>query len=136
VRPLAALPTSGFCLLQHHSLGYPEAGWLDTLEAPRILVYHNITPPHLLEAGDIQRLSRLGREQLAQWSSTCIGAIGVSDYNSEELIAAGYRNVSTLPILVDLSLLRGQAHDAETERRLRDRLNVLFVGRINENKHQ
>jgi len=138
VRPLGELDCNdaGYLLLHHHSLGYRNAAWLDTLKSPRVLVYHNITPAHLLPPGDLPELSRLGREQLTGWAAHCIGGIGVSDYNSDELRTAGYREVATLPMLVDLDEMRRQPADRNTSEQLRDTLNVLFVGRISENKRQ
>lgn len=137
VRLLTELPAGeDYLLLQHHSLGYRDAAWLDTLAAPRVLVYHNITPPHLLPGEDLPALSRLGREQLVQWAARCVGAIGVSDYNTAELVQAGYRNVATLPLLVDLDIARQHDWDRPTAERMRSQLNILFVGRINENKRQ
>lgn len=137
VRFLTDLPQhADYLLLQHHSLGYREAGWLDALAAPRVLVYHNITPAHLLPGDDLPALSHLGRDQLRQWASQCIGAIGMSDYNTAELVAAGYRNITTLPLLVDLDIGRQHDWDRPTAERMRTMLNVLFVGRINENKRQ
>ncbi|GAA5235919.1 hypothetical protein GCM10025795_41840 [Verticiella sediminum] len=137
VHLLAQLPAGAdYVLLQHHSLGFDDDAWLESLAAPRILIYHNITPPHLLHGEDLQRLACLGREQLRRWAPQCVGAIGDSDYNSEELREAGYANVVTLALLVDLDATRGLPWDAELAGRLHQTLNILFVGRINENKHQ
>lgn len=136
VRPLSGLPGEGYLLLQHHSLGYRNAGWLDTLPAARVLVYHNITPPHLLPEGDLADLSRLGRQQLREWAQACRGGIGVSAYNSTELADAGYRNLAVLPLLVDLEELRRKGWDRKASEQYRNCLNILFVGRINENKRQ
>ncbi|MBU4613020.1 glycosyltransferase [Achromobacter sp. GG226] len=137
VRPLTELPGGAdYLLLQHHSLGYREGGWLDGLAAPRVLVYHNITPVHLLPGDELPALSRLGREQLAQWAAQCVGAIGMSDYNTAELLQAGYRNAVTLPLLVDLDIAREHDWDRPTAEQMRTQLNILFVGRINENKRQ
>lgn len=137
VRPLDQLERNGnFLFLHHHSLGYQNADWIRRLPVPRVLVYHNITPPHLLPEGELRELSRLGRIQLAEWAGECIGAIGVSEYNSEELRGNGYRNIATLPILVDLDELATRAWDQATVEQLRTALNIVFVGRISENKRQ
>ncbi len=137
VKPLSSLPQGEeYLLLHHHSLGYRNADWLDRLAAPRVLVYHNITPPDLLPPGELPELSRLGRRQLADWATRCVGAIGVSEFNSTELREAGYRQVITLPLLVDLDLWSQADWDRDALVPLRDRLNVLFVGRISENKRQ
>lgn len=137
VRGLPELPTgSDYLLLQHHSLGYRDAAWLEQLAAPRVLVYHNITPAHLLSGETLPALARLGREQLARWAPQCLGAIGVSDYNAADLREAGYRQVVTIPLLVDLDIAREQVWCRDTAQRMRETLNVVFVGRINENKRQ
>lgn len=137
VLPLQQLERNeDFLLLHHHSLGYRNSQWLESLAAPKVLVYHNITPPHLLPEGDLRELSRLGRIQLAEWVDGYIGAIGVSEYNSDELNSHGYRRLATLPILVDLDELASRTWDQPTVERLRSALNIVFVGRISENKRQ
>ena len=124
-------------LFMHHCLGYDNCAWLDDVTVPMVMVYHNITPAHLLpEEGGARRLSFLGREQLANWTGNYIGAIGDSAYNSAELREAGYANVATIPLLVDIEKVRKAPWDAKVLVPFRDTLNLLFVGRICENKHQ
>ena len=72
-------PQQGDLLFMHHSLGQDNVAWLDNLTIPKVMVYHNITPVHLLpEEGEVRRLSVLGRQQLVQWAPDYIGAIGDS----------------------------------------------------------
>ena len=124
-------------LLVHHSLGYDNAAWLNDVRTPKVLVYHNITPEHLLPPNsEIGLCARLGREQLTAWAGDYLGAIGDSDTNSDELRAANYRNVLTLPLLVDTERVRGAPWDASVAARLRGAFNLLFVGRICANKRQ
>jgi glycosyltransferase involved in cell wall biosynthesis len=124
-------------LLVHHSLGYENCGWLSTLACRKVIVYHNITPAHLLpEAGELRRLSMLGREQLKQWMPDFIAGIGDSEVNSAELREAGYANVSCIPLLVDTNLVRHTPHDMAAVASLRNAINLLFVGRVCENKRQ
>lgn len=124
-------------LLMHHSLGYENCAWLAQVKTPKVLVYHNITPPHLLpELGGLRRLSALGREQLAQWAPDFIGAIGDSALNTRELHESGYTNVRCIPLLVDLDRLRDAPWDPAFVAPLRNAINLLFVGRVCENKHQ
>lgn len=128
---------SDYLLLTHHSLGYENDQWLTDLAAPKVLVYHNITPPHLLpEEGPLRRLSVLGRQQLIDWAPGYIGAMGDSEGNSAELRAAHYQNVATIPLLVDTALVRTAPWDRSVIEPLRDAINLLYVGRICENKHQ
>ncbi|WMW81076.1 glycosyltransferase [Undibacterium cyanobacteriorum] len=127
-------------LLVHHCLGYDDTEWLFALPNPKLLVYHNITPPEWLPPdSEIGRCAVLGREQLRAWSTHFIGAIGDSKLNSDELRQNGYRNVQTIPMLVDFerfSKLDLPASVLNRWRGLSDSFNLLFVGRICENKNQ
>lgn len=138
VKPLTALARQhDYLLFAHHSLGYEKAQWLNKLAAPKVLVYHNITPVHLLPAdGPLRRLSVLGRQQLSDWAPGYLGAIGDSENNSAELRAAHYAKVATLPLLVDAERIRAAPWNRAVIEPLRDAVNLLYVGRICENKHQ
>ena len=136
--PLASMALdAGQLLLVHHSLGYENAAWLAEVRTPKVLVYHNITPEHLLPPdSEIGLCARLGRQQLKDWAPDYLGAIGDSDTNSAELRAAHYRNVKTIPLLVDTARVRQAPYDPNAATGLRDSLNLLFVGRICANKRQ
>lgn len=127
-------------ILVHHCLGYDDTDSLFALSNPKVMVYHNITPPELLPPNsEIGRYAVLGREQLAQWNTRFIGAIGDSKLNTQELIENAYLNPVTIPMLVDLeknSQLRISTETAQQWSFLRDSYNILFVGRICENKNQ
>ncbi len=136
-------PSAVFCdepgqmLFVHHSLGYENEEWLSELRVPKVLVYHNITPEELLPvAGPWRRLSRLGREQLGRWKEWLVGAIGDSELNSSELREYGYASPVTLPLLVDCEHILSIPWDAQVATERMDTLNILFVGRISENKRQ
>ena len=138
VMPLATLALQvDYLLFVHHSLGYENEQWLKNLAAPKVLVYHNITPAHLLpEEGPWRRLSALGRQQLIDWAPLYLAAIGDSENNSAELRSAHYAKVATLPLLVDIDRIRAAAWKHSVIEPLRDAVNLLYVGRISENKHQ
>lgn len=138
VRQLNTLqPSVDQWILFHFSLGFDQVEWLEQISIPKILVYHNITPAALLPAeSELRRLAELGRRQLPQWTSRFAGAIGDSEYNSKELREAGYSNVHTIPLLVDSDTLRMAKYDAAVGQDLDDSINLLFIGRICENKRQ
>ncbi len=127
-------------ILVHHCLGYDDTEWLWALPNPKIMVYHNITPPELLPANsEIAHYAALGREQLAQWNTKFIGAIGDSALNTAELKHNAYLNPVTIPMLVDLEKHVATRLSPEVSNQwahLQDSFNVLFVGRICENKNQ
>ena len=106
VRLLGDLPAhDGYVLMVHHSLGYQGAPIIAALPAPKLLVYHNITPPSLLGDPSLQRLAEIGREQLLFWRPLVTAAIAVSEYNAIELRQAGYPVVVTCQLLFDVERL-------------------------------
>ena len=103
----------------------------------KILIYHNITPPEFYEEFDPEtaRFCRMGRELLPRLSA-CDLALGVSDFNRRDLVAAGFAEERTgvLPISPS-GQLTGAPEDPALLARLRDgKLNLLFVGRVVPNK--
>jgi glycosyltransferase involved in cell wall biosynthesis len=127
-------------LLVHHCMGYVDSECMLALTMPKVMVYHNITPPEFLPANsEIGAHAKLGRQQLAQWNKQFIGAIGDSVFNAKELYQHQYANVTTIPMLVDLEKLteKNKLSSPDTELvDLTDAYNILFVGRICENKNQ
>nr|WP_314863340.1 glycosyltransferase [uncultured Undibacterium sp.] len=126
-----------YVLLVHHSLGYENHFWIDALDVTKIMVYHNITPEQYLpETGPLRRLSVFGRQQLGHWAGRFLSGIGDSAINTEELQQAGFKYTQTIPLLVDLDQLRRGEINPDLLGSLRGVVNLLYVGRICENKHQ
>ena len=113
---------------------------LDKLRGKKIFVWHNITPPRLLEEyGDFESAAgcRKGLEQAKQIHTTPSLCLTPSEYNKAELSKLGYRcPIHTLPILTDLK--NEENFDQDLFARYKDDgfVNVLFVGRISPNKRQ
>lgn len=126
----------GDVLLFHHSLGYRNIQWLKNVSALRVLVYHNITPDFLLPDGELRELSRLGRNQLQELRRLFEASVGDSEENAAELRALGYRDVRVLPLLVDLDRYATLKPNPAVMASLQDSVNILFVGRVAENKRQ
>ena len=78
----------------------------------------------------------MGRTQLTDNVGWFVGAIGDSEYNSAELVAANYHPVVTIPMLVDLEKTRTAPWDQAIVTRYQNTFNLLFIGRIVENKKQ
>jgi len=123
------------CLF-HFSIGSAAARLAFHAPDRLVSIYHNITPaewflgfhPHL--AG----LCYHGRRELAAFAPRTELALGDSEYNRRELVAAGYARTGVLPIVLDLASYGRET--APVVRRLFDdgRTNVVFVGRIIPNK--
>ena len=132
---------TGQVLLIHHAMGHGYGDWLAGLSGKKFLIYHNITPAHFFADNDpIQSLLAQGRQQLVQWQSWLQGAIGMSPYNSDELIQAGFstRDVASIPLLVDLEQLAQRRPDEALMASFsqQERPVLLFVGRLTGNKRQ
>lgn len=127
----------GQALLVHHSLGHDNASWVLARQEPKIIVYHNITPAEFFPPGSyLHRYCLLGRQQLRDWSRHCVGAIGDSDLNTAELLDSGYGNAVTIPMLVDIDKILASPCDDSVAEQTADTFNVLFIGRVCENKCQ
>lgn len=121
----------------HFAIPSPMSEALATLPGRRVLVYHNVTPPHFFAPYDpgLAELSVRGRAELDGLAGRVDLAMGVSEYNRAELDEAGFAATGVLPLLVDTDRLRSAPAVPALDRLLADGLvNVLFVGRIAPNK--
>jgi FkbM family methyltransferase len=141
LRPLAELPRhDGYVLIVRHSMGFDGFAEIAALPAPKVLIYHNITPPELLaEAPVLQDYARLGRTQLPQWRTLVQAALADSEYNAIELWRLGFDGAQACTLLFDLAALRSRAASvapAAAEIRRPGMLTILFVGRVTPSKGQ
>ncbi len=124
--------------LFHHSIGDPMVNRVAALKPKLGLIYHNITPAQYFSDIDpawAQR-AKLGREQLKTLKPRVVLAMGVSDYNNQDLLEAGYDQVATLPLVVP-----AKTYDVPIDQQLEEKLKkkrplLLFVGRLSPNKRQ
>jgi glycosyltransferase involved in cell wall biosynthesis len=103
----------------------------------RVLQYHNVTPARFFAPYDpgLFRLATLAREELATLVGGVDLALGVSEYNRQELDAIGFANTGVLPLAVDTGRVTRRVQRPALERILDDEfVNFLFVGRIAPNK--
>ncbi|HYH99214.1 glycosyltransferase [Hyalangium sp.] len=100
--PLSALrPAPDDLVLYHHGIASQLSGTLMHLSCRRGLVFHNISPARFYTGTPLAEALTSGRAQLAAMAPFVELAIGVSDFNSAELRAAGYRNVHTVPLFIE-----------------------------------
>ncbi|WP_159014590.1 FkbM family methyltransferase [Acidisoma sp. S159] len=125
-----------YVLIAHHSMGYDGFHRVATLPCPKILMYHNITPPDLL-AGDayLQRYAELGRLQLAEWRGHVVAALADSEFNALELRQLGFDPVQVCCLLFDPVALLARAV-AEERAEEEEPFTILFVGRVCRSKGQ
>jgi len=127
----------GDVTMLHYAVPSPMSAALTTLPGTRVLHYHNVTPAHFFAPFDagIARMAAAGRTELATLAGKVDLALGVSDYNRQELERLGFAPTGVLPLLVDTERLRSARPVPALERLLSDGLvNILFVGRVAPNK--
>ena len=138
IRPFAdGSARGGDITIFHFALPSAMTEVFATLPGARVLQYHNITPAHFFAEYDpsIFRLAELGRRELASLVGRVDLALGDSEYNRQELEAAGFSPTDVMPIAVDTARLRHAPARPALAAALNDGLtNILFVGRIAPNK--
>jgi glycosyltransferase involved in cell wall biosynthesis len=125
-----------YVLIVHHSIGYDICDRIAALPVNKVLMYHNITPPEFLkDAPALADYAALGRAQLDLLRGKVVSALADSEYNVEELLAAGFDSPVACPFLFDVDELLAKAgtrrdHSPDAP------FTVLFVGRIVSSKGQ
>ncbi|MCC7042587.1 MAG: glycosyltransferase family 4 protein [Acidobacteria bacterium] len=123
-------------LIHHFSLGSRASRTAFALPCRMMLIYHNITPPeYFLGVHDqLVRQCYHGRRELLPYRSRCDLALGVSEFNRQELETLGFPRTGVLPVVPDFSHLATtpdpRVYDAYDD----EWTNILFVGRVIPNK--
>jgi glycosyltransferase involved in cell wall biosynthesis len=120
----------------HYALPSPLTAALAAHRGRRVLIHHNITPPEFFAGYDEEmvRICRIGREELATLNGHVDLALGDSEFNREELEAAGFARTGVLPIYLDFERYREEPGPVLAGALADGRTNVLFVGRLVPNK--
>lgn len=127
----------GGATIFHYALPSPMTEAFATLKGGRVLQYHNVTPASYFAPYSpvLFRLTTLARQELATLVGRVDLALGVSEYNRQELESLGFEPTGVLTLAVDFSRITQQADRPALDRLLDDELvNFLFVGRIAPNK--
>ena len=124
-------------LIYHHSIGWnPALGLLRGLKCKTVIKYHNITPPSFFSgiSGWHEEMCRAGRDQLqAIVDAGCDLYLSDSDYNQQELLAAGADELRSfvVPPFHEIDRLQSLDADLGTLDQYRDgRAIVLSVSRV------
>ena len=134
VRPLAALaPARDDVLLIHYSAYAPRVRRVLEVEAPKLLLSHNVTPARWLWAHEPMTAvqCQVGRAQLPDFVRGCDGFAADSDFNARELREAGARDVAVLGVLADPTRLGAPGPPDPP-----GPPTILFVGRLMPHKRQ
>lgn len=124
--PRALAERGGAAWLVHYSIW--TDGLLDIVASgggPRVLTYHNVTPPGLLPPGPVADLCARALHELPRLAGAWDLVTADSTFNADELRAAGFGEVTVVPLLLP--------HGRHTPPRERGE-SVLFVGRLSPSK--
>ena len=123
-------------VLYHFSIGSELTDLYRLLPGPRVLAYHNITPPEFFRGVNAQvaALCARGRDELRALRGHCTLALGDSEFNRQELESFGFARTAVFPIVLDPERY-GVQPVTRLERPYRDgHVNFLHVGRLVPNK--
>jgi L-malate glycosyltransferase len=120
-------------LLLHYSLGDLSFERLSEHPAPKVLIYHGVTPPALMSAEPpaLLRQAAIAPAQLARLRHSLAGSMCHSRFMARDLETCGYSGVRVLPYCVREDLL-AVPPDPASFRRLahaRER-QLLLLGRV------
>ena len=125
-------------VLFHYSIGSEMSAFVRSLRCTVVMIYHNVTPPEYLDSVShtLAQLVRQGQAELSDFKDVVRLALADSEFNFQDLIAAGYSNTGILPIVLD-EFRYEVALNKDLVQQYRDgAVNLLFVGRIAPNKRQ
>ena len=124
-----------YVLILHLSMGFDAYDRILQVPAPKVLMYHNITPAALFADQPVmRRYAELGRRQLAGLRGHVVAALADSDYNVLELRAAGFDDAQACTLLFDLHAMRQLEAPAPCD--AGHPFTLLFVGRVVASKAQ
>jgi glycosyltransferase involved in cell wall biosynthesis len=126
----------GNTVIFHFSIGSPVTKRFVRLRDRKVIIYHNITPYHFFL--DFHRILAKdcfkGRLELKSLAGQVDLALGDSEYNRQELVAAGFRETGVLPLVMDFAKFDLPVLPVFREAFADGKTNILFVGRIIPNK--
>ena len=125
-------------LIFHYSIGSDISDFVRSLKCGKIMRYHNITPYQyfLSYNNQLVNLCKRGREDMSRMSNDFIKSIADSEFNKNELLNLGYKNVEVLPILINFNDYKNITINKSLADALAGTKNIIFVGKIAPHKAQ
>ncbi len=119
-------------LIFHYSIGSDISDFVRSLKCGKIMRYHNITPYQyfLSYNNQLVNLCKRGREDISRMSNDFIKSIADSEFNKNELLDLGYKNVEVLPILINFNDYKNITINKSLADALAGTKNIIFVGKI------
>jgi glycosyltransferase involved in cell wall biosynthesis len=123
-------------LFHHFSIGSRASRVAYALPDRMALIYHNITPPEYFIGVHplLVQLCFMGRRELRAYVHRVSIALGDSEFNRQELEAAGFSPTAVLPVVPSFAHLDVTPSRVLTRGFDDDWVNLIFVGRVIPNK--
>lgn len=127
-------------IIFNHSTGTDLCDSLPKLKGRKMMIYHNITPPHFFSgySAPAKSLTLKGYDGTSRLSSEISYVMADSEYNLSDLRKMGYQCPMTVrPILIPFDDYKAQPDENIINKYGGDDcVNIVFVGRIAPNKKQ
>lgn len=125
-------------VMYHMCIGTQFNQIICSYDFKKVLVYHNITPPSMIEQYDytIANACREGLVQLGAMKNSFSVCLAMSEFNKRDLIRYGYQKdlITVIPPYTDKEDYQRKP-DRKTMQKYSDGwTNIVFVGRISPNK--
>ena len=123
-------------MIIHHSMGFD--GFDDIVKLPnkKIMIYHNITPEKYVDDEYVKKYIRIGLNQAEEYRKYVDYVIADSNYNRQELIKMGHRNIDVMPVQISIDRFDKVEENISIINKHKNTTNILFVGRVVPNKCQ
>jgi glycosyltransferase involved in cell wall biosynthesis len=124
--------------IYHFAVPSPITYTFKEAKGRKIVIYHNITPPHFFEgfSEELVTITTTGRHEIKLLAECTDMGLADSEFNRLELVHYGYKQTGVLPILLNFDKYETPAASHLREQFDDDCVNVLFVGRVTPNKKQ
>lgn len=120
----------------HFALPSLLTKYFASLPSKKIVIYHNITPPHFFKnfSQEMMNICKRGREEIKSLAPYVDLALADSEYNCQELSHLGFKKAEVFPLFIDFEHYNQPPSPFISELLSDERVNILFVGRIVPNK--
>lgn len=120
----------------HFALPSPLTKALVRSPSQKVIIYHNLTPHEFFTgfSQEMERISRIGREELKSLVPHVKLALADSEFNRRELIEFGFQKTEVFPLFIDFEKYNRPINRFFYTLFDDERINILFVGRIVPNK--
>ncbi len=123
----------------HYGARGPTEDWILGYRGRTYIYYHNVTPVRFFERIHFPWVENLRRARETLSQLTHLGALAVSEYNKQELLRFGFKDVTVIPLILDFEGFSNVAQRTKPSKVLgrvspNDSVNWLHVGRIVPNK--